>query len=285
MTTKPSCSCSPSSQAGFSKCLFSTPELWLPSSVPGIQLGLTAWVRPYANAQAEILDFLEFGLLSVRFVLFSAISVLLIFFPTAATLWVWAVFLFVLLAAAVAYCGLHVMAQALRSVASELKEKEQREKEKKEKETEQKEDRNCGLLCESWSLVNPHVAPGRKDPQRGAATSRTESSAGPQQAFRRFSLVLFSACAGGLRAWLSGLPGALKQRAVKLLLPFFSPPELLAVKWSPRTNMPEIVEPDSLTPVRNVLAPGRSFRKVMFRLIKRIHQTPCSAGASLLPGS
>ena len=88
---------------------------------PGIQLGITTWVRPYANPQSEILDFLEFVLLCVRFVLFSTVAALLIFLPSSSVVWIWATFLIVLLAAAAAYAGLHFLAQVLRTVSNELK--------------------------------------------------------------------------------------------------------------------------------------------------------------------
>ena len=55
----------------------------------GIQLAVTAWLKPYANSQAEILDFLECLLLGARFVLFTTVAVLLIFFPPAESIWAW----------------------------------------------------------------------------------------------------------------------------------------------------------------------------------------------------
>ncbi|CAE7548498.1 SVEP1 [Symbiodinium necroappetens] len=59
----------------------------------GMQLGLSTWVRPYANSQSQSLDVLESVLLASRFILFSAIAVLLIFFPSAQLVWIWAVLL------------------------------------------------------------------------------------------------------------------------------------------------------------------------------------------------
>ncbi|CAE7705350.1 SCUBE1, partial [Symbiodinium necroappetens] len=53
----------------------------------GIQLAVTAWLKSYANSQAEILDFLECLLLGARFVLFTTVAVLLIFFPPAESIW------------------------------------------------------------------------------------------------------------------------------------------------------------------------------------------------------
>ncbi|CAE7941931.1 UVR8, partial [Symbiodinium sp. KB8] len=43
----------------------------------GFQALLAAWVRPYANDQAEVLDVLEVTLCSIRFLLFSGVALLL----------------------------------------------------------------------------------------------------------------------------------------------------------------------------------------------------------------
>ena len=57
----------------------------------------------------------------MRFVLFSTVAALVIFFPSSSVVWIWATFLLALLAAAAAYTGLHFMAQVLRNVSAELK--------------------------------------------------------------------------------------------------------------------------------------------------------------------
>ena len=85
--------------------------------ISGLQLAIASWARPYANSQAQILDVLEFVLLMSRFVLFSTVAVLLIFFPTAQTVWVWAVWLLAQILITITYACLHILAQALRSAA------------------------------------------------------------------------------------------------------------------------------------------------------------------------
>ncbi|CAE7938699.1 unnamed protein product [Symbiodinium necroappetens] len=55
----------------------------------GIQLAVTAWLKPYSNSQAEVLDFLECLLLGARFVLFTTVTMLLIFFPSRESIWAW----------------------------------------------------------------------------------------------------------------------------------------------------------------------------------------------------
>ncbi|CAE7458020.1 dbo [Symbiodinium sp. CCMP2592] len=86
----------------------------------GMQLGLSTWVRPYANSQSQSLDVLESVLLASRFILFSAIAVLLIFFPAAELVWIWAVLLLTMIFFTIAYSSMHILAQFLRGAASEM---------------------------------------------------------------------------------------------------------------------------------------------------------------------
>ncbi|CAE7037107.1 unnamed protein product [Symbiodinium sp. CCMP2592] len=83
----------------------------------GIQLAITAWLKPYSNSQAEILDFLECLLLGARFVLFTTVAVLLIFFPPAESIWAWSVSLLVMLVSVILYAVLHIIGQTLRNAA------------------------------------------------------------------------------------------------------------------------------------------------------------------------
>ena len=85
--------------------------------ISGLLLGVTTWVKPYTNNQSEILDLLEFILLTTRFLLFSILAGLLIFFPSADTVWIWAILLLAMLLVTVIYCSLHIAAQALRSAS------------------------------------------------------------------------------------------------------------------------------------------------------------------------
>ncbi|CAE7779820.1 gefF [Symbiodinium sp. CCMP2592] len=86
----------------------------------GIQLAVTAWLKPYSNSQAEILDFLECLLLGARFVLFTTVAVLLIFFPPAESMWAWSVSLLVMLVSVIVYAVLHIIGQTLRNAAGQL---------------------------------------------------------------------------------------------------------------------------------------------------------------------
>ena len=83
--------------------------------VSGCMLAIASWYQPFANTQAEILDFLEMCLLSFRFFMFSTIAVLLIFNPAAESMWAIACILAFLLATFCTYFGLHVLVQFLRS--------------------------------------------------------------------------------------------------------------------------------------------------------------------------
>ncbi|CAE7241672.1 UVR8 [Symbiodinium sp. CCMP2592] len=55
----------------------------------GVQAVLAAWVKPYANDQAEILDVLEVTLASVRFFLFSGVAALMILNPESGIMSRW----------------------------------------------------------------------------------------------------------------------------------------------------------------------------------------------------
>lgn len=85
--------------------------------VSGCMLAIASWYQPFANTQAEILDFLEMCLLSFRFFMFSTIAVLLIFNPAAESMWAIACILAILLATFCTYFGLHILVQFLRSSA------------------------------------------------------------------------------------------------------------------------------------------------------------------------
>ncbi|CAE7468840.1 DHX37 [Symbiodinium microadriaticum] len=95
-------------------------KLLLFALISGMQLAVTSWVKPYDNSQAEVLDFLEFLLLGARFLLFTIVAMLLIFFPSGGTVWVWSVSLLSMLVSAVVYSALHIIAQALRNVAGQM---------------------------------------------------------------------------------------------------------------------------------------------------------------------
>ena len=64
-------------------------KLLLFALISGMQLAVTAWLKPYGNSQAEVLDFLEFVLLTSRFVLFTTVAILLMFLPSREIVWVW----------------------------------------------------------------------------------------------------------------------------------------------------------------------------------------------------
>ncbi|CAE7472602.1 unnamed protein product, partial [Symbiodinium necroappetens] len=97
----------------------------------GIQLAVTAWLKPYSNSQAEILDFLECLLLGARFVLFTTVAVLLIFFPPTESIWIWSVSLLVMLVSVIVYAVLHIVGQTLRNAAGQLSSKPKMGKERK----------------------------------------------------------------------------------------------------------------------------------------------------------
>ncbi|CAE7415595.1 SVEP1 [Symbiodinium necroappetens] len=47
----------------------------------GFQAVVAAWVKPYANDQAEVLDFVEVTLAFIRFLLFSSVAALMLLNP------------------------------------------------------------------------------------------------------------------------------------------------------------------------------------------------------------
>ena len=88
--------------------------------ISGLMLAINNWYKPYSNGQAQILDYIEFILLLTRFVLFSGVSVLLIFFPRQEAVSVVGGLLLGMLGAAAFYAGLQTLAQALRSCSASL---------------------------------------------------------------------------------------------------------------------------------------------------------------------
>ena len=56
-------------------------KLLLLPLLSGFQTITTAWLKPYANSQNQILDFVDVYLGTVRFILFSCIAALLILQP------------------------------------------------------------------------------------------------------------------------------------------------------------------------------------------------------------
>ena len=87
----------------------------------GLVLAMTSSFRPYANSQSQILDLLECSLLLARFILFSVVALLLIFFPSTEMTWVWAVLALVVLCWTGVFAALHIIAQVLRAVSSSTK--------------------------------------------------------------------------------------------------------------------------------------------------------------------
>ncbi|CAE7805594.1 unnamed protein product [Symbiodinium sp. CCMP2592] len=92
-------------------------KLMLFPVLSGFQVFLAAWVRPYANDQAEILDVVEVTLSMIRFLLFSTVASLLILQPPANTTYPVAYMLFAVLLLACGYFTAHFAAQVLRDVA------------------------------------------------------------------------------------------------------------------------------------------------------------------------
>ena len=85
----------------------------------GIQVIATAWLKPFINTQAEVLDLLDVSLGTVRFIIFSSIAALLILSPREAATLTMAVLLLFLLLGAFAYLLVHIIAQFLRHSAAE----------------------------------------------------------------------------------------------------------------------------------------------------------------------
>ncbi|CAE7202558.1 UVR8 [Symbiodinium natans] len=92
-------------------------KLMLFPVLSGVQVFLAAWIRPYANDQAEILDVVEVTLSMIRFLLFSAVATLLVLQPPANTTHMVAYTLFMVLLLACVYFTAHFTAQVLRDVA------------------------------------------------------------------------------------------------------------------------------------------------------------------------
>ncbi|CAE7553076.1 lgals3bpb [Symbiodinium natans] len=82
--------------------------------ISGVQLATAAWVRPFANDQAQLLDVLEVMLCSVRFFLFSSIAAMLMLNPPPVATHSIAVGLFAMIALACLYLMIHALAQFLR---------------------------------------------------------------------------------------------------------------------------------------------------------------------------
>ncbi|CAJ1379513.1 unnamed protein product [Effrenium voratum] len=91
----------------------------------GVQLWLCAWCQPFTNSQNSILDVLEMCLLSFRFAMFSLVSIMLIFHPSAATTYVLSAFIALLLLFLCSYFSLHVVAQFLRGSAADMEDSEE----------------------------------------------------------------------------------------------------------------------------------------------------------------
>lgn len=92
--------------------------------ISGGMLAVAAWCQPFANTQAEILDFLEMSLLSFRFLLFSAVCMLLIFNPSPVVTYVVAGVLALFIGIICIYFGLHILVQFLREADEDSDEEE-----------------------------------------------------------------------------------------------------------------------------------------------------------------
>ena len=107
--------------------LVPTPEakLLLYPIFSGIQLFLSAWIRPFTNQQAGLLDVLEMLLQMTRFLLFGAVAAMVILSPETTTAQLLAISLLIFVLAAVSYLLLQVVAQFLKD-ASEVSSAESR---------------------------------------------------------------------------------------------------------------------------------------------------------------
>ncbi|CAE7765918.1 UVR8 [Symbiodinium sp. CCMP2592] len=92
-------------------------KLLLLPLLSGFQTITTAWLKPYANSQNQILDFVDVYLGTVRFILFSCIAALLILRPGERPTHALAAFLLCMLLATITYLVLHVLVQFLRHAA------------------------------------------------------------------------------------------------------------------------------------------------------------------------
>ena len=83
----------------------------------GLQFGMTAWLAPFSNQQAGILDVLEVALQTSRFIVFSVVAALMILsLGEEATVGL-ALVVLVLVTAVAAYLVIHVAAQQLRDAS------------------------------------------------------------------------------------------------------------------------------------------------------------------------
>ena len=82
--------------------------------ISAIQLGIACCCKPFANDQAQILDFLEVVLMGSRFVLFAAIAVLLVLNPSSRTTLLVSVMLLLLLLVVSMFLLLHAASQKMR---------------------------------------------------------------------------------------------------------------------------------------------------------------------------
>ncbi|OLQ04045.1 Attractin [Symbiodinium microadriaticum] len=96
--------------------------------ISGAQMAICAWLQPFENSQAQILDFFEIGLAIFRFLLFSMVSVILILAPRREATWILAGSLATLFTVMCCYLGLHILAQFLRDTSHQLDEAEEDEK-------------------------------------------------------------------------------------------------------------------------------------------------------------
>eukprot|EP00438_Fugacium_kawagutii_P025195 Skav218081 [mRNA] locus=scaffold3382:28574:32118:- [translate_table: standard] len=103
-----------------------TAKIFVFAFISGIALCLTAWLKPYSNNQGEILDLLEMGLLTTRFVLYSCIAMMLIVVPSPTAIQIFASSLLVMLCAISAVAVLHIFAQFLRNESRGEEEDEER---------------------------------------------------------------------------------------------------------------------------------------------------------------
>ena len=80
----------------------------------GLQALLAAWVKPYANDQAQVLDVVEVMLSTIRFLLFGAVAAMLILNTDSFTTRIVAYILFLVLLLACVYFFAHLASQMLR---------------------------------------------------------------------------------------------------------------------------------------------------------------------------
>eukprot|EP00438_Fugacium_kawagutii_P036172 Skav232959 [mRNA] locus=scaffold1735:75908:77953:- [translate_table: standard] len=91
-----------------------TAKIFVFAFISGIALCLTAWLKPYSNNQGEILDLLEMGLLTTRFVLYFSVAMMLVVVPSPTAIRIFASSVLVMLCAISAVTVLHIIAQFLR---------------------------------------------------------------------------------------------------------------------------------------------------------------------------